>query len=66
MPYRNWLSQQNSRPWLLAIGQNLRAEYEAVREPVPPRLAALVRQFEALAKESNAEAGSKSRKRKKA
>jgi hypothetical protein len=63
MPYSNWLSPQDRRPWLLAIGQHLKAEYEAVREPVPPRLAALVRQFEAPAMESNAEARSKSCKR---
>jgi hypothetical protein len=32
--------------WLLMIGQRLRAEYEAVKEPVPERLAALVKQLE--------------------
>ena len=32
--------------WLLAIGQRLRAEYPAVEEPVPERLAGLLRQVE--------------------
>ena len=31
----------------LSIGQGLRAEYEAITAPIPPHLAALVRQFEA-------------------
>jgi len=55
---------QDHRPWLLAIGQHLKAEYDAVREPVPPRLAALVRQFEAAAKESGAETESEAKPRK--
>jgi Anti-sigma factor NepR len=32
---------------MLAIGRRLRAEYDAVAEPVPERLAALVKQLEA-------------------
>jgi hypothetical protein len=32
------------RPWLLAIGQSLQAEYSAVEQPVPERLAALLKQ----------------------
>ncbi len=35
------------KPWLLAIGRVLAAEYTAVREPVPERLAALLRKLEA-------------------
>jgi Anti-sigma factor NepR len=35
------------RSWLLAIGSRLRAEYDAVAEPVPDRLAALIAQLEA-------------------
>lgn len=31
-------------PWLLAIGQWLQAEYSAVEQPVPERLAALLKQ----------------------
>jgi hypothetical protein len=31
------------RPWLLAIGQSLQAEYSAVEQPVPERLAALLK-----------------------
>ena len=34
------------KPWLLAIGRVLAAEYTAVREPVPERLAALLRKLE--------------------
>jgi len=34
------------RAWLLAIGRRLRVEYDAMAEPVPLRLAALVKQLE--------------------
>jgi len=34
------------KPWLLAIGRVLAAEYTAVREPVPGRLAAFLRKLE--------------------
>jgi hypothetical protein len=34
------------KPWLLAIGRVLAAEYTAVREPVPERLAALLKKLE--------------------
>jgi hypothetical protein len=33
------------RPWLQAIGQWLRAEYNAVEQPVPERLAALLKEL---------------------
>jgi hypothetical protein len=33
--------------WLLKIGQRLRAEYAAVEQPVPERLAALIKELEA-------------------
>jgi Anti-sigma factor NepR len=33
------------RPWLQAIGQWLRAEYDAVDQPVPERLAALLKEL---------------------
>jgi Anti-sigma factor NepR len=39
------------RAWLLAIGRRLRAEYDAVKEPLPPRLAELVKQLERHEKE---------------
>ena len=39
------------RAWLLAIGRRLRAEYDAVKEPLPPRLAELVKQLERREKE---------------
>jgi hypothetical protein len=32
------------RPWLLAIGQSLQAEYSTVEQPVPERLAALLKE----------------------
>jgi hypothetical protein len=35
------------RAWLSALGQSLKAQYDALTAPVPPRLAALVRQLEA-------------------
>jgi len=34
------------RRWLLEIGRHLKADYDATAEPVPPRLAALVKQLE--------------------
>jgi hypothetical protein len=33
------------RPWLLAIGQWLRAEYNAANQPVPEHLAALLKEL---------------------
>ena len=35
-------SSENKTAWLLAIGQRLRVEYDAVMEPMPPRLTALL------------------------
>jgi hypothetical protein len=35
------------RAWLSALGQSLKTQYDALAAPVPPRLAALVRQLEA-------------------
>jgi hypothetical protein len=37
---------QDQTAWLLAIGRRLQAEYEVVSEPVPERLAALLRRLE--------------------
>jgi hypothetical protein len=34
------------KAWLLAIGRRLRADYDALREPVPERLAALIEKLE--------------------
>ena len=34
------------RRWLLEIGRHLKADYDVTAEPVPPRLAALVKQLE--------------------
>ena len=35
-------SSEDKTDWLLAIGQRLRVEYDAVMEPMPPRLIALL------------------------
>lgn len=34
------------RAWLSALGQSLKSQYDALAAPLPPRLAALVRQLE--------------------
>jgi hypothetical protein len=39
--------------WLLEIGRRIRADYDALKEPVPIRLAFLIREFERRC-ESNA------------
>jgi hypothetical protein len=46
------LLQQDATAWLLAIGQRLRVEYEDLAEPMPPRLTALLKLFEAAAGET--------------
>jgi hypothetical protein len=46
MSDRDQLYLLDQRAWLLAIGRRLRVEYDAIAEPVPPRLAALVKQLE--------------------
>jgi hypothetical protein len=46
MSDRDHLYPLDRRAWLLAIGRRLRVEYDAIAEPVPPRLAALVKQLE--------------------
>jgi Anti-sigma factor NepR len=46
---------EDRRAWLLAIGRRLRAEYDAVAEPVPPRLLALLKQLEKPAGDSSPE-----------
>jgi hypothetical protein len=43
------------KAWLLAIGRRLRADYDALREPVPEGLAALIRKLEQPAKADAAE-----------
>jgi len=37
---------RNRSPWLWAIGNSLKAEYDAVATPLPSRLATLVQQLE--------------------
>ncbi|HEY7297013.1 MAG TPA: NepR family anti-sigma factor [Xanthobacteraceae bacterium] len=37
---------RDRKAWLLAIGRRLRADYDALREPVPERLSALIRKLE--------------------
>ena len=44
------------RAWLLAIGRRLKADYDATAEPIPARLAELVKQLERSAKTSNDDA----------
>jgi hypothetical protein len=46
MPDENELESQYRREWLLVIGQRLRAEYDALAQPLPPHLLALVKQFD--------------------
>jgi hypothetical protein len=46
----NWLMLQDRTPWLLAIGQHLKSEYDAVAPPVPTALAALVEELESSTK----------------
>jgi hypothetical protein len=46
MSDRDQLYPLDQKAWLLAIGRRLRVEYDAIAEPVPPRLAALVKQLE--------------------
>src|SRR4029077_3975247 len=46
MSDRDQLYPLDQRAWLLAIGRRLRVEYDTIAEPVPPRLAALVKQLE--------------------
>jgi hypothetical protein len=43
---RSEFQPQSRKAWLLAIGQRLRAEYAALGDPIPDRLAALVAQLE--------------------
>jgi hypothetical protein len=42
---------QHEIDWLLAIGQRLRVEYDAVAEPMPPRLIALREQLRSVSEE---------------
>jgi hypothetical protein len=46
------LQPEDRTAWLLLIGRRLRAEYDAVAEPVPDRLAALIQQLETSAEGS--------------
>jgi hypothetical protein len=55
MSDRDQLYPLDRRAWLLAIGRRLRLEYDAIAEPVPPRLAALVNQLETPAQGSGEE-----------
>jgi hypothetical protein len=47
MASRSGFLPDDRRQWLLAIGQRLRAEYSALRDPIPERLGALLAQLEA-------------------
>jgi Anti-sigma factor NepR len=54
MPGYSGFYDYDRREWLLAIGRRLRAEYDAVKEPVPERLAALIKQLETGTVRTNA------------
>jgi hypothetical protein len=47
------LSPENGSAWLVAIGKRLRGEYDAVAEPLPLRLAELIKQLEMLEQENS-------------
>jgi hypothetical protein len=55
MSERDQLYPLDRRVWLLAIGRRLRVEYDAIAEPVPPHLVALVKQLEMPAQGSGQE-----------
>jgi hypothetical protein len=55
MSDRDQLYPLDRRAWLLAIGRRLRVEYDAIAEPVPPHLAALIKQLEMPAQGSGQE-----------
>jgi predicted RNA polymerase sigma factor len=46
MPVSRDSLPRDRKAWLLAIGRRLRADYDALREPVPERLSALIRKLE--------------------
>jgi hypothetical protein len=48
----------DGRGWLWAIGQRLRAEYDALAEPMPPRLVALLARLAAPAEGEVQQCGS--------
>jgi hypothetical protein len=48
MPGPSEYSPFDRTPWLLAIGERLRSEYDAFSEPLPERLTALVTQVQEL------------------
>jgi len=54
---RSEFPPQSRKAWLLAIGQRLRAEYAALRDPIPDRLAALVARLESPAEPAPATPG---------
>src|SRR5262245_49354079 len=57
MAGRSEFLPQDRREWLLAIGQRLRAEYAAIGDPIPDRLAALVARLETPAQTGPADPG---------
>jgi hypothetical protein len=52
---RDGLLPEEGTAWLLAIGRRLQAEYAALEEPIPQRLAALVAQLEKQEQRRSAE-----------
>jgi hypothetical protein len=47
--------------WLLVIGRRLKADYDAIGQPLPPALAALLAQLEACERADDASAATPSR-----
>ena len=45
-------SSEDKTAWLLAIGQRLRVEYDAVMEPMPPQLTALLDELRTISGEA--------------
>ena len=45
-------SSEDKTAWLLAIGQRLRVEYDAVMEPMPPQLTALLDELRIISGEA--------------
>jgi len=54
MPGSSDVRPEDRTAWLLLIGRRLKAEYDALAEPVPARLATLIQQLETAPEEKGA------------
>ena len=61
MSDRDQLYPLDRRVWLLAIGRRLMVEYDAIAEPVPPHLTALLKVLEIAATETSQQSASSAR-----